>query len=231
MSLYLWLHIVTLSFPLARSFEPRVAYSSRWKALFPAIALTAAFFIVWDVQFTINGVWGFNEQYLAGWSLFGLPVEEWLFFVTVPFASVFIYDCVIYFDKDAKLKMKLSKTSTGIGLVLIALALIYPDKDYTFFNFLFAGLLLSLHGLVIRSSYMGYFFVAYFIHLIPFFIVNGVLTGGFTEEPVVWYNNSENLGLRIWTIPVEDSVYALLLLLMNVTYYEMFKSLLRVKHN
>jgi ligand-binding SRPBCC domain-containing protein len=58
------------------------------------------------------------------------------------------------------------------------------------------------------------------IFLFPFLIVNGILTGSFLADPVVWYNNQENLALRIFTIPIEDFVYGLLLFLMNVTIYE-----------
>jgi len=47
------------------------------------------------------------------------------------------------------------------------------------------------------------------IHLIPFFAVNGVLTA----LPIVWYNNSENLNVRLGSVPVEDAFYSLLLLL------------------
>lgn len=230
MSLYLWLLVFTITFPLIRSFEPRVGYSSRWKALFPAIFLTAIFFIVWDIFFTKNGVWGFNERHLAGISLLHLPVEEWLFFIAVPFASVFIYDCVIHFDKGNRLHKRFQLLSIITGVILTGLAFMYRERDYTFYNFLFAGALLLLHGAVFRVKYMGHFYIAYLFHLLPFILVNGVLTGGLTEKPVVWYNNAENLGIRLWTIPIEDFVYALSLLLMNVTCYEFFKSKQMFKH-
>jgi lycopene cyclase domain-containing protein len=56
--------------------------------------------------------------------------------------------------------------------------------------------------------------------LIPFFIVNGVLTGSWIDNQVVWYNDAENLGIRMGTIPVEDSIYAYSMILMNLYYFE-----------
>jgi lycopene cyclase domain-containing protein len=65
--------------------------------------------------------------------------------------------------------------------------------------------------------------------LIPFFIVNGVLTGSWIENQVVWYNNAENLGLRMGTIPAEDSIYAYSMILMNLFLFEYFS--LKYKKN
>ena len=77
---------------------------------------------------------------------------------------------------------------------------------------------------------MGKFYRFYFWHLIPFFIVNGILTGTGIDQEVVWYNNTENLGIRMGTIPVEDSLYSLSLMLMNITILEYLKARYN-KHN
>jgi lycopene cyclase domain-containing protein len=71
---------------------------------------------------------------------------------------------------------------------------------------------------------LGRFIFAYLIHLIPLMICNGILTGGLTEEPVVIYNNAENLGIRIWTVPIEDLIYSMILLLMNISFFEWLRS-------
>jgi lycopene cyclase domain-containing protein len=50
--------------------------------------------------------------------------------------------------------------------------------------------------------------------------VNGALTGMFTEMPVVWYDNTENLGIRLISIPVEDIGYAFSMLFGNLFLFE-----------
>jgi hypothetical protein len=58
---------------------------------------------------------------------------------------------------------------------------------------------------------------------VPFFIVNGVLTGMFTPEPVVWYSESHIVGWRIVTIPMEDLFYNYSLLLPIIWIHEWLK--------
>jgi len=75
------------------------------------------------------------------------------------------------------------------------------------------ALLLSVFD---KSEVIRSFFITFLIILIPFIIVNAILTGSFIEEEIVWYNNSENLGIRFFTIPIEDFGYAFSLILLNL---------------
>ena len=85
---------------------------------------------------------------------------------------------------------------------------------------------------LLKVQWLGKFYVVYTVLLLPFLIVNGILTGTGLESPVVWYNNTENLGIRLLTIPVEDIFYGKLLILMNLLIYQHLKRKTTVyKHN
>ena len=65
--------------------------------------------------------------------------------------------------------------------------------------------------------------IAFIISMIPFMVVNGVLTGGVTEAPVVWYNELEKVTSRIWTIPMEDVLYNFTLLVSVILLMELLE--------
>lgn len=222
--LYMGVLLFAISYPLAQSFEPRIRYASQWYALFPALLISATSFIVWDYWFTQIGVWEFNPRYVLGIFILDLPIEEWLFFLIVPFACVFIYEVLIYFfPKD--IFQPLGKPFIYVMVpFLIGFGLLHLDKWYTSVNFLVGAAALLAHFLVFNDQYLGRFIFAYLVHLVPLMLCNGILTGGLTEEPVVIYNNAENLGIRIWTVPIEDSIYSMTLFLMNISIFEKIRS-------
>ena len=229
--LYLIINIGTILFPFLFSFEKRVAYYTWWKFLLPSLLITAAVFLTWDYFFTLSGVWGFSETYTTGINIAGLPIEEILFFITVPYASIFIYAFVNkLWPNTPRLDKAQKYISYAILIIAIVVLIFNYDKAYTALNCGYAIVLLSLQLFVVKGAYMGKFYRFYFWHLIPFFIVNGILTGTGIDQEVVWYNNTENLGIRMGTIPVEDSLYSLSLMLMNITILEYLKARYN-KHN
>lgn len=226
MYIYLYLNIFTILFPLLLSFDKRVAFYKNWSALWPAILVNAVLFIVWDVFFTETGVWGFNNEYLTGIYLFNLPLEEVLFFITVPYACVFIYDVLnTYVEKD--LLQPYSKAiAFFLMMVLPLIALFNIERLYTSITFVALTIAHLVHLRYFSNRYLGRFYLAYLVHLVPFLLINGVLT----FLPIVWYNNNFNLGIRIVSIPVEDTMYSMLMLLVTISVYEGLRQRKAVKH-
>ncbi|MEM9884733.1 MAG: lycopene cyclase domain-containing protein [Bacteroidota bacterium] len=218
--LYLFLHLFAVIPVFALSFDKRVHYHTHWKRLFPAVAIVAALFIMWDVIFTEMNVWNFNEKYFLGVRFLSLPIEEWLFFFTIPFASIFIYECLNYYvPKDY-----LATSEKGITVFLIATLVIggfvFWNKIYTSTTFLLTAAFLLYHLLFLPAKQRSRFYLAFLVILIPFTLVDGVLTGGYTIAPIVLYNPLEFLDFRIFSVPLEDYIYGFLMLLGMISLKE-----------
>lgn len=205
--------------PLVLSFDKKVAFYKKWKYVFPSMILPALLYIAWDIYFTSKGVWSFNEAYVTGIKIINLPVEEVLFFFVIPYCCIFIYECVkVYFPnlKNSKVADSILKL---LAAVLFITGCVFYNRYYTSWTFIFSALfIVSVYCFIkiFKFFNVSLFLVSYSIMLIPFLIVNGFLT----SIPVVLYNDSENLGIRIFTIPFEDVFYGMLLVLMTVTIYE-----------
>jgi len=218
---YLLINLAVILFPLCLSFDRKVQFFSKWRFVIPAILITGLVFLIWDILFTKLNVWSFNPKYLIGINLMGLPLEEMLFFLTVPYACVFIYECLnVYFTKEHLQKYSFALSNLFLGICIAILFFGY-SKWYTLINFGFLFVFLAYVEYVnIAHRFMYRFYRAYLVSLLPFYIVNGFLT----SIPVVLYNDAETLGFRIGTIPFEDHFYLMGLLLMNVYLYEVFKA-------
>lgn len=217
---YLLINLLTCFFPVVLSFDKKVQFYQKWKFIFPGLLISGALYLVWDYIFTIQNVWAFNPTYILGIKLFDLPLEEILFFITVPFACIFIYECLkVYFNP--KINLQISRGITYfLILVCIILLLYFYDRLYSLINF--STLLVILIYTLIKpiKLNMGQFYLAYLVSLVPFYMVNGILTA----IPIVLYNNTENMGLRVGTIPFEDHFYSMSLILLNLIFFEYFRN-------
>jgi lycopene cyclase domain-containing protein len=218
--LYLTVDILTILVPLIGSFYSKAPFYKKWKFLWIAILIPAIIFLVWDELFTRANVWGFNSKYLTGVYIGALPIEEILFFICIPYACVFTYFALNHLIERDYLFPHHELISSALILILLVAGIYHVEKWYTGITFVGLGLLLAYQMLKLRPRYMGRFYFAYFIILIPFFIVNGILTGSFLGEEVVWYSAHHTLNIRLGTIPVEDVFYAMMLILLNIGIFE-----------
>ena len=212
---YLIINVLTVFFPIVLSFDKKVHFYKKWKFIAPGILFTGLLYLVWDYIFTIKNVWSFNDQYIIGIKFFNL-----LFFITVPFACIFIYECL-----NSYLKITISKVwSRNISIILLAFCILmlflFNQQLYSLINFSTLAVILIYTLFKSTSLNMGKFYLAYLVSLIPFYMVNGILTA----IPIVMYNNAENMNFRVGTIPFEDHFYSMSLILLNLLFFEYFRS-------
>ena len=223
-SLYLLLNIFTVIIPLIYSFHPRIRFSEYLKAFLPGLFITASIFIAWDIYFTRLGIWGFNEKYLLELNILNLPLEEVLFFICIPYACVFTYFSLTRFFSFSWPKHLEISILLTLSFTLLIIGLLNIDRSYTASTFIATSLLILIFRFAFRSQWFPGLLSSYALLLLPFFVINGILTGTGIPEPVVWYDNSENLGIRLLTIPVEDIIYGFCLIMINVFLFEKFKA-------
>jgi lycopene cyclase domain-containing protein len=216
MFLYSILLFCSILVPLALSFDKKLQFYKQLKYLIPSILIIALFYIAFDIYFTKLGVWGFNSRYHSSIVFYKLPLEEWLFFIVIPYASIFLHDSIVLYFNKVSTSNQLAKY-ISVSLILISLLLVVFNFEKAYTAYIFSLLVVVLlFSFLDKTHVINSFYCTFLVILIPFVIVNAILTGSFIDEPVVWYNNHENLGIRFLTIPVEDFGYAFSLILFNL---------------
>lgn len=102
MSQYMWLLLVSAAVPFVLSFYPPLKFYSFIRPLIYSIALIVIIFGSWDVFATFRGHWSFNPDGVWDLRIINLPLEEWLFFVVIPFCCLFTWEALKFLK--AKLK-------------------------------------------------------------------------------------------------------------------------------
>lgn len=82
--------LVTL--PLELLLGVRVYRQPRRLAL--SLAGVCAIFVTWDLVGASLGHWDYVSDRISGWSWWGLPLEEYLFFVVIPLCGILAYEAV-----------------------------------------------------------------------------------------------------------------------------------------
>ena len=222
--LYLIILVSSIFVPFIFTFHKRLSFHHHFKSLAFGLILMLSIFIPWDIWFTENGIWGFNEYYISGIYLLNLPLEECLFFICIPFCCIFTYHVVWTLSNDKSFN-PMKNVSFILSIILFSCGIFWMDKLYTFYTFIGLSIMLLIAPFTVN---MKIFFKAFVILLVPFFIVNGFLTGSFIENQVVWYNDNHNLGIRLFTIPVEDIFYNCFMLLLVMIGYQKTLSIKKV---
>jgi len=216
---YLLIDLLSVLIPLAFSFHHKIQLYKYWAALIPAIFITALFYLLWDSWFVYLGVWGFNQHYITGIHIGNLPLEEVLFFICIPYACIFTYKCISGLIPSTYLQGSIAYINYIFAAILAILAIIFHNKPYTLSAFALLAVMILI-GAIKKLAWLPKFYLVYIILLIPFLVVNGLLTGTGLARAVVWYSANGIIGLRILTIPIEDIFYGMGLILSNIWIYQ-----------
>jgi lycopene cyclase domain-containing protein len=180
-----------------------------------AIVIPAIPFLLWDALVT-GTHWHFNPEYVSGIKIINLPIEEILFFITVPFACLFTWEMIIRRAKEKQIDLH------GLRLLLY---LALPAGIYFFsIGKQYSGLTLSfifIANLVDQFLKTNLLFDRrFYFYLLLIVIFTLIFNGYLTWRPVVTYGVEYQLDFRIITIPVEDFFYGISLLWMNTSLYK-----------
>lgn len=215
MSEYLVINILIIAVPLILSFEKKIQFISKLPFVLISIIITGGVYILWDVIATARGDWAFNPVYISGLKIFNLPIEEILFFITVPYACLFIYETGKLYLKENEIKINKYIFYSAI-LLFFVFAFLNFERNYTFLALFSTGLFLlsaKIFTPFILKSKIYWLFIAF--SFIPFFTVNYILT----SLPIVTYSSDVILGIRITTIPLEDFFYSYSMLSFYLLFY------------
>jgi len=180
-----------------------------------AIVIPAIPFLLWDALVT-GAHWHFNPLYVSGIKIINLPIEEILFFITVPFACLFTWEMIIRRAKEKPIDLQ------GLRLLLY---LALPAGIYFFsIGKQYTGLTLSF---IFLANLVDQFLITnllfdkrFYFYLLLIVIFTLIFNGYLTWRPVVTYGVDYQLDFRIITIPVEDFFYGISLLWMNTSLYK-----------
>ncbi len=212
---YVIFNLLVVIGPLSLSFDRRLRFVRQWPRALLSTLTAALPFITWDWLVT-GRHWWFNPQYTAGTYIGPLPLGEWLFFLTVPFASLFVWEVLKSYFPDAGVRGRRIYLIAPV-LLLLAVVAWLAGREYT-------GLALGALSLIISLDDFSGSRVLTRGNAVRYALIIGLLmmicNGYLTARPVVLYDPAYQLDLRLITIPVEDFFYGYGLVLLTTLVHE-----------
>lgn len=194
------------------------AFWRQWRGIVCGLALVSVPFIIWDALAAQAGHWQFSQTYTLGINMWGLPLEEILFFITVPLGCMVVW-ILLGRVHNATRPLTVIKHARWLLLsaipVLMGLAVLAGTPSYTRLALVAAAItcvVLSWHGQLVVS---GRFMVFQLCSFALFLVCNTILTG----LPVIMYGAQAVTGWKVGTIPVEDFLYNFALLNLFLVAY------------
>ncbi len=218
----LLLLVIGLPVLLSALFLARFQWSRRdWKQLVRVFVFVSIPFAALDMVSVQRGWWNYNPAHVGPLRIGGLPLEELLFFFVIPFACLYLYSALMHAPRRRE-AVPLGAVSPFSSLALlwllvplwvvvgvgIWLSIVQPLERTVFDAVMLGAVLVSFviikppitHGFVLWMGCITMLFIA----------TNTILTA----LPIVVYAPEFGSVIRLGTIPVEDFLYNISLLLL-----------------
>ena len=223
---YLLFNLIVIVGPVVLQFNREIKHISQWRVKLLTNGIVMIPYIIWDVLVT-GSHWQFNKTYTFDFRLLGLPIEEWLFFITVPFGCLLVWETLPDARLSAQLRPLRHVRTVLYATLPIGIWVFSTSRQYT-------GLVLCCFGLVgladtlLRTNLFLQLKTYLYLAIVAGLIL--VFNGYLTARPVVLYGEAYQSGYRVLTIPVEDFGYGFTLMLFNAMLYEKQVAYGRLRH-
>jgi len=204
---YLIFNVLVALPPLLLWRRPDSGMAGRGGDALRAILWMAIPFIVWDA-WAAGRHWTFNPSTVIGLDFFGLPIEEILFFFSVPFACLFLWESVFKKRPERSAPALAWLYRLPWGMAPLGAGLFLAGRQYTGLTLLALSAVCiwdrrSGTELLLQPRFLGF--------LGAVLALTAVFNGYLTARPVVLYGAAYQLDFRLGTIPIEDFGYGLAL--------------------
>jgi lycopene cyclase domain-containing protein len=217
---YFIFNIIILAGPIIFGSIKKFYFFNRWPKALVSAFIVGIPFIIWDSLVT-NKHWMFNTDYTLNLRLAHLPLEEWLFFLTVPSACIFTWEMILTRSNGSQISFGKIIRYGAFGMPVVGFWLFAIGKEYTGLVFISISVAIFL-DYYLKTDLV--FQKRFYLYLFFIFLFTLIFNGYLTWRPIVLYGESYQIGFRIFTIPVEDFGYGLSLLLMCTVIYERIKT-------
>jgi lycopene cyclase domain-containing protein len=217
---YLIFNVIVISAPLLLGMLKKFYFVDKWKIAFVSIAVFLVPYFIWD-SFVTGSHWFFNDRFILGVKSLNIPIEEISFFISVPFACLFTWEMIVQRFEIKKITFGRWLRNFSHILFPVSVWLYLTAKEYTgfaVFAFYFSILFDWKLGADLLKDKRFYWFILLTL------VFNLVFNGYLTWRPVVLYGTSYQLGIRIFTVPVEDFIYGTSLIIFTTSLYQKLKS-------
>lgn len=216
---YLLIVLAALGIPLVFWLGTKVYFFQKWRAILWSIGFASGLFLLWDQVFTGMGVWHFNPKYILGINLFYLPLEEILYFITVPLANLFIYESIRTYYPPGRKQITGKIIGWVLAVACAALFVIHFKSLFTSITCLLLAISLINHFWVTKGNYINYLLFTWLVSLAPMVLIYMFSMG----LPIQEFEAKHITGWKVGPIPVELFLYHMLYLLWMIPVYEKFK--------